>query len=435
MSMRSFRRPPVSQQAWDWVVSAVDPFHDIDHPIEGAPDKAVSKSITRKWTQTATVSATADDDNITLFFFGSHGAYDHDFQYWGDDGNCDGANGSNPRVTLAPISVLRGGTGTEVSLANLIGGYCGVMEKLYTCSEGGIPSRLVSLGVEVTDVTPSLYRKGTVGVAHANGEVEKGAYRYADYSTATGHMTFYRKPMCPTVLTQTTAIVGSYVGAMAKGVYTQARLNEIQAPSSGSLVYPNITVAGAHGAQPLLAEPGANESAYLLCPVSGNASTMSWANIDAAKGWSDSGFCPFSIVMTGLSEETVLQVTVKTTTEYFPQLTHLMECGFATYSPPYEPRAFQVYHEIMRSLPAAVPVGMNASGDYWRMAMAVYDRVVREIARYGPGVGEAIAAAATAAGAPNVALVGGAIRAVGRAARRARGEPAGSKKGRAKAQP
>jgi hypothetical protein len=413
---KAIKRLPVSNQARDWIISAVDPFHDFEHPIEGAPDAAVSKSFTRKFVQTATVSATADDDNITLFFHGSHGGAVHGFYNWGVDYLCD------PFVVvptvMSPIEVLRCPTGVVPSLETCIAGTATSVARFYTCQIIDVPSRLVSLGVEVSDITPSLYRKGSIGVGHANGEVEHGVYRVADTDGGYGHVGFYRCPMNAISLTQVAATPGSYVGPLSKGVYLQGRVNQIKPPHAAKLKYFNGNIMTVHGTAPMLACPHdvAGESVYLAAPAQDPGYVGTWDGWESQSAWSDSGFCPFSVVMTGLAEETVLQITVKTTVEYFPQVTHPFECGLATFSPPYEPEAFRYYHEIMRTLPAAVPVGMNASGDYWKMVLAALDRFVVELGRYGPGVGALITSVAKSAGQPYGVAAGTLLQAAGVAA-------------------
>ena len=227
----------------------MDPFHDFEHPIEGAPDHCVSKSYTRKFTQTATVDATSAGDNLAIFFWGCHGASDTSFYYWGVDYAPDALTTG---VAVAPIHVLRTASTLAPRLANFVTGTSTTLARFYTRQVSGIPSRLVSLGVEVTDVTPSLYRKGVIHVAHANGEREEGVYQVADSAGATTAVHHFRKPCTPWHPGQCAVIPGSYVGPAARGVYVQARLSEIQPPYAGTSVMPNGTTMGNFTMHPLL---------------------------------------------------------------------------------------------------------------------------------------------------------------------------------------
>jgi hypothetical protein len=90
-----------------------------------------------------------------------------------------------------------------------------------------------------------------------------------------------------------------------------------------------------------------------------------------------SGFQPFVIRLSGLPEQGEYRLTVRTLVEYFPEVNSLSEVGIATPSPPVSTAALELYQRVMLSAPIAVPVGSNASGDYWRVIRSL-------IARYGP---------------------------------------------------
>lgn len=409
----------LKQDSRDWLISAIDPFHDFEHPIEGAPDQVVSKSYTRKYVQTLTVAAAADDDSIVCSFTGFHGATLNRFASWGVDYACDAAT-TVSALSLAPINILKRNGSTWPSLTSYTAGTSTNLGVFYTCQVDDVPSRLVSLGIEVNDVTPALYRRGTVHVNHCTGEAEKMNVGREDATAVTplwSDISFVRKPCLPISATQVVQTPGAYVAPAAKGVYVQARLNEIQSPKRGTQKYPNAGVAGAHQFLPLIAEANATsgecaEKWYVCISDSGLNATRD--ELEAASGWRDSGFMPFVIGFSGLAAQTVLQFSCVTTVEYFPQVTHPFECGLATYSPTYDPEAFRVYHEIMRQLPAAVPISMNAAGDYWRMVVTAARRIGMTAARAAPYAGMAMSAIGNATGNPALALTGEAIQAIGR---------------------
>lgn len=398
----------ISPDSANWLLSASDPFHDFEHPIEGAPDEAISKSYTRKFVQTQTVSASADDDQITIFFTGCHGGNDVTFQSWGvdyiPDDIVNGAGGP-----LAPITIVRRAAGALApSLNSAIMGTTTILGRMYTRQVNDIPSRLVSIGLEVTDVTAQLYKKGTLFVAHANGEVEDGTYPVYDMNSAPFTVPFFRKPILPYTQSQAMAIPGSYQGALAKGCYVVGRLNKIQPPRRGTVTYTNGSTFGSYLQRPLIQETStpSGPAVATLQPVCPSLTVATFDEISAVPTWHDSGFVPFSVIMNGMAVETTLQITVKCTVEYFPQSTHPFECGLATYSPSFEPEAFRIYHEIMRQIPAAVPVGFNGAGDYWRMVQAAAKKVAFGIARYGPALADSLSLFGSMSGQPEAIALG-----------------------------
>jgi len=394
----------------NWLTSVTDPFHDFEHPIEGAPDHVIGKSFTRLFTQTISVGATADDDNLVIQFFGSHGAESMSFSSWGPDGFCD-TPGSD--VPIAPISVFRAASGVNPSLTSYAAGVTSLIASLYTAQSDLIPSRLVSLGIEVVDTSPALYRKGTLHANHMTGVVEDITLCRPDATAVTPLGSFqlaYRKPPVPSSPTALVTLPGSYTNALSKGVYLVARLNEIQGPGRGSAMMPNGNVYGSHQAVPVLAEPypaNPERDAYFAPMIAG--STNTWDQLSTMKTWRDSGFSPFTIMLRSISSESTFQITVKSTVEYFPHVTQLLECGMATYSPVFEPEAFQIYHEVMRRIPAGVPVSMNAAGDYWRLLLAALRKVMEVGRRVAPIAGVALQAVGNSTGNPALSAVGQAL--------------------------
>jgi len=404
----------LNPESKDWLISALDPFHDFEHPIEGAPDQVVSRSYTRKYTQSLTVSAAADDDNIEIQFYGFHGAKLNRFSEWGADYVCDPPDTS---VSLAPITILSKNGAAWPTIGHYFAGTATKLGNMFTAHVDDVPSRLVSLGLEVNDVTPTLYRKGTVHANHLSGESEilnVGRFDATPVTPVHSSNLFIRKPTVPISATGLIQIPGAYMGPSSKGIYVAARLNEVQPPARGQITYPNGTLTGAHQPLVLLSEAwgSTTPAEHLYTQVSDSPMGMYFEENECGSAWRDSGFMPFVVGFSGLSAETVLQISVVTTTEYFPQVTHPFECGLATFSPVYDPEAFRVYHEVMRTLPSAVPVGMNAAGDYWRMVISAARKVVSVARRTAPYAGYALQGVGAAIENPLITMAGRALSSV-----------------------
>jgi len=390
----------LSADAYDWLVGCTDPFHDFEHPIEGAPDESIGRSYTRKFVQTTTIGTTADDDNISVVFTGCHGSDGANFYNGGVDATVDNMVAG---VTMYPIMTLRSDASVGApSLVKLIAGTSVLVSGMGTCQVGTVPSRLVSLGIELTDTTQPLYKRGTLCAAHMNSPAAEGTLKMFD-GTVQQVPVFMPSPMSVTP-TEITTHPGAYIGATAKGLYLQARLNKMQPPKQQKFRAYNNTVFGSPNVSPCMREPnGPTGSVMYIVPTVNQGDVVGFTTFAYRNAWNDSGFCPFVVNLSGLSINSTLQLTVKCTVEYFPSAESLFELGLATFSPCYEPDAFRFYHEIMRQIPAGVPVAMNAAGDYWRMITSAAKKLGGYGVALAPHILKAIEYGSTIAGRPELA--------------------------------
>lgn len=104
---------------------------------------------------------------------------------------------------------------------------------------------------------------------------------------------------------------------------------------------------------------------------------------------------------TGLSDETVLTLTIRYVVESRPTAANPSMLSLASQTALYDPLALELYRAIRASLPVGVPVNFNAKGDWFRMAMShVGDALITAsplISLLGPEFGAVSLAAGTAA--------------------------------------
>lgn len=395
----------ITSDGYDWLVGAIDPFHDFERNIEGGPDHLASKSYTRRYNQSMVVTAVNDDDTIAIDFHGLHGV-NAGYRTWGTTRQ----PGGTPTVathTLYPVEVFQAVAGADPTAADYLAGTCTRIGTFATTQSPSVPSRIISLGLEVEDITPSLYKKGAVFATHVNGEVEDWENSFSDSSTPANIVVpmAAAKPFLPITTAQMAQLPGTYIGKCRDGVYIAARLAELQPPRRHLVDLTAGVSYGAYGKKSVLGYARTDGSVALLNPCAYVGATGSVGEYLTSPFLSDSGFQPFRVQFSGLSVETTLQITLKVTVEYFPQPNHLFECGLATFSPSYDPYAFLAYHAMVRTLPYAVPVGFNAHGDWWRMVVAAASRAAASLARSLPSVLEGGSAAATALGQPEIAAL------------------------------
>lgn len=383
----------VSQHAKNWLTAALDPYHDVAVRLEGLPDSTVGRSFVRVHNAAETLSATADGDSIAVIFTGMHSAYSNTVVTYDRDIL------SPSTLDVRSVMCLRAPSGVEPSLTNAVAGTATVLQRDATATEPHMPSRLIGLAVEIHDVTAPLNKKGTITAVHCTG-----GWQHVDdvrFSSAVGDMHYFVErqdstPAIPARHSDMAQYPGVYTGYSAKGIYLVARMSKAKHP---------VRLNG---------RPEQNiPHAFSINEVSGASPFPMTRLRRAAASISDlegnmvsSGFQPFVIRLTGLPATGEYRYTMRAIVEYFPESDDLTSLGIATPSPPMCQEALEVYHQCMAEMPTAVPISMNAAGDYWRMVRSA-------LQKYGPAALDAGAIFLGAAGqAPLAAVASGAAKAL-----------------------
>lgn len=367
----------ISVDGQNWLTAVLDPYHDYQIPLEGIPDALPLKSYVRVHNQIATVSATADDDQIAVLFNGLHGPESlmAEVPYY------PLASAANIK-SIHPVSVIRSTSGTVPTYHDYMQGLATKVAGFRTALTIDVASRLVAVAIEVRDVTQDLYKKGTSVSASMNGRAS--TEQWVDDGALLSHV-FAVTAALPSNTSELQATPGSVTMESREGAYLIPRFREPGTPAKfmtntiaqGDIIVPHLSILQ-HG-----------NYRFSTCP--GNVpDKLTW---NECGGGVDSGFQPCAIWFSGLSENSVLTVTVRTIVEYFPDVQKLSDLSIATSSPRYEPAVFTAYHSAITRLPCAVPVRMNAKGDWWRMVKKVMLTVAPHALKLGPLIGAGLAAA------------------------------------------
>lgn len=372
--------PPnkLPKAAQDWLTVAIDPYHDTAVNLEGMPDSTLSRSYVRVHNQTWDVACTADSDNISVNFFGFHGAPTSMNQVTSN------RNIAGTSFNLSPMTIIRSPTGVDPSVYNTAVGTATVVGGGGTTLDGTKPSRLIAMAIEIHDVTPQLYKKGTISAAHLSGTVDHvETVRYIGTDVSIERCD--EEAMRPSSLSQLQAYPTMLTGEASKGCYMIARLQHPRKPArfEGTANYGHswsLVEIGSAGTQTRFYKGGATWDDYL------------------SRGVVHSGFQPMYIRLSGLPDVGQYRITMRCIVEYFPEPSDLVDLSISTLSPAYCSKAFELYHEVVSRMPTYVPVGNNASGDFWRMAL----RVLKFVA---PPIVSAVPLALTAAGQPELGAI------------------------------
>lgn len=384
----------VSKDASDWLVQALDPFHDFQRSIEGMPDEEVGNSFVRMHVQYGVYSATAEGDRFRISFSGFHAPEAMelctmtDFQTAAPVGTI---------YNLYPINVLRSSSASNPCMPALVAGTATNLGGFATIpGVADIPSRLCAIGIEITDVTQELYKQGTISVGRSTGDFNKGEFwGYENGGAVDVHTSAATGPMIPISQSALAAHPSFIEWEAKKGCYTVGRLIKPQPPA-----YFYQSAGTAHVCHPICYQETSTTTVSQYITMHNN--TASAFDAGTARGAAPSGFEPFTIFISGVDVNAQFRVVVRTLVEYFPTYLNGATLAGATMSPIYEPNAFRVYHDAARRLPSGVPVDMNGKGDYWRMVLKALRAGTQVVLGVAP-------TALTLAGRPDLALLAKAI--------------------------
>lgn len=394
-------RGSITPQGKAAVIAALDPFHDERiADLEGWPDLKVDPSVVRTVKKSITISPLEEGGAIlinTLPLLNQTSMYLAGRSKFGNN-YIDTATGNLPAGAQGGTYVqcfkkseadngqmfnVTPGSGTSFSLAP---------DDEYLMGE----CRVIGWGFEVHNVTPELYKSGTVSVAEIpQPALETSSWILTSNYTNMGNLETSFEGLWlhghPISLSELMLTPGARQWEAAKGMYTvvpfQGRDNLATYPQyvQPVLGYKSDSdkVGHSSGGPYNTDEVGLGVFQYLNKGISAVSSSNRYAPFNSK-----------CAIFTGLSAETKLTINVIYYVETFPGARNPL-VTLASPSSGFDPVALEMISHGTRMLPVAVPVDMNGLGDW-------FAEVVSDIAP----VASAIAAATGNAWA--VPLIGGA---------------------------
>lgn len=355
-----------------WLASALDPFHDTNLDLTGLPDLNSGPSFVSMLTQSITVSSPNVSNptwtcNIGFLPLNKVGTGRNASLVAGVfPPSADSFNflpqynsGTNNDTNGGPINVNVYSSATGNDPASYVPVAFSLAQPQFSKSFGdtsGTPCRVISMGFEVTDTTPTLYQQGSL-TAYRVPYNENFMTINAQNNNALGTIVTLGMDAfggCPTSIDGATALDGSRTWDAKSGVYMVGHLED---PTSCKAFgyYAGNRVA--------ITNPDVG------IVYGGNVAPSSLIEFSFAGG--TNGFALGGVSIRGLNGiNGSLRITARIIYEYFPRCT-LADPFITLSSPsaPYDAKAFESYAHASRSLPVAVPVRMNAAGDWFRMAV------------------------------------------------------------------
>jgi len=367
-------RAGISECGKNWLIQALDPFHDTQLNPCGYPDTTASASVVQRVKNSYQVSCPAGLTTGT----------------W--DVNCALMPWLNPVQFVSGSSTMNGSTTTNVltqvndSVTLNVGG----LQTIAAASGGnlniGSVNNSSNTAYNTSNTIPSLYLAGTgrvVGYAmeivNTTSELNKQGlatmYRIPipqndDGSTVTldakytgdsinfvGSASAIFMPMPPQNIAAAQLFAGTKAWDAQKGSYNVAPFNTPDVPAQ-SLSY--IT--------PILYNTAATDST-VFAPTFARNTTITGFGAASVPSFYWTEMDMVGTYFTGLSIQTSLTVNVIVYIERFPTQDDLDLLVIAQRSPEYDIKALEAYSLIAQSLPVAVPFDENGLGDWFKGAV------------------------------------------------------------------
>lgn len=403
-------------EAVAWLKTALDPFHDYDVSIAGIPDNDSQPSVVQVIPITTTLTAppnlsvgeTWSAQIVTLpltntVMGGSFFAIDEGAPTGqGARRSQDGSQFYN----LGTVTVVRHGDNVSgqhnqawshsLSEAeeNTFGDPARVSDA-FSIDTGGTKGikKLIAGGFEVHNDTAALYKQGSVTAFSASQFVAPLSVGFVANGTAAALDTTasrsFRQP--PANRQEAASHPSSRTWEAAEGCYVPIRLGD-------TTHYQGAQSAVYHHARH-------NQLFDSNCGFQQNMESFGVPYTGSFVG----RFRHADIEMTGayfsgLSQETVLTLTIKFVVEIAPSASDAQLMYMMSPTPEYCPKAIEMYHAAVRSLPPGVPVNMNNKGDWYRMVTKALDAAAPVILPLVAAASPSAAAIASAALSANSAV-------------------------------
>lgn len=392
------RSPNLTPEGKSWLMKVMDPFHDKPFPMNvGWPDGGSGTSVNYCVKESGSVSS-------PFTVGGALQPFDMHVICWpwtndvrmNDTTDClnnvfsrqDWTNG----VPIGGIQVFGTRPGIPLDLTDRVN--CPQMAQItlplqYSSGVG----RLVSLGFEVTNVTPELYKSGTCTVWRMN-QPRREQWTGMRDATAGGvpkfwgstTNTYIREP--PTSLAQAMLLPGTRQWEAKEGSYTVVNFNKIENDfREPSYIEPVIVHNNEDGE--IQEAPSVNDFNVMVCDAINNDFDYPSAYSLRMHDINQSG-----VLYTGNHAESKYTITAIFYYESVPGIIAGIPLQLSVPLAPYDPVALAAYGAASDLMPPGVKKGENGLGDFF---LDVAQGLLSQIPVVGPALNTAITGARTPA--------------------------------------
>lgn len=367
----------LTEDGKNWLIAALDPFHDLDISPRGYPDINLSPCVMQLVKQTVQFSCPSDITSGTwdLSLFS--------LPWWTVDSFC------NLPITNNVIDTSTAGSATQYSLGGVTAIACPTGTVSWDPTNGpsgsGITttaiglndsyfagaSRVVAAGFEAVNTTSKLYKQGQVIVYRQPQPVPTGtAFMHASDGSSgyvvTGGGSYCRMSPPPGSPQQAMLLIGSRQWEASEGAYCVVTFNSLDLPADGDeWVDPVIQPSEDQGNVP---SKGFVPNPYIAGAWNSAPQLMSMSPQNMS-----------GMYFTGLSLQTTIAITLNVYVERFPSLDETDLVVLAKPSPAYDVFAQQLYTHALRDMPPGVPQYENGIGDWFAGVVSKVGSVVSKL--------------------------------------------------------
>jgi len=390
----------LSPDGKDWLVSALDPFHDFDHPLAGYPDADCSSTVVSCYqyamdiSKPATVATSTWDAHIfTLPVISNTGAGRPYMSCTVDNAGVD-ITFENPNTDrdLGYLNVVFNDAGgklfptstADMALATLTTSVL----PLSTSAFNGTSTRVIAAGFEIVDTTADIYKQGACTVYRMPQNPISHPAVINDQAAATGKLaasvgTLMYAP--PATVAEAMLLPNSRQWDAKRGAYVVCTQNSVTNPL-GRMASAQPIVSNVKGVSYFaLAQQGTTLSASVSPSITYYLSEQT-------------KIIPFNtagVMLTGLNAASTFRIKLKMYVETAPSFQFADTVVLATPSAPYDPSSLEAYSKALSRLPVGAMVSANAMGDWFRSIANIVSSVALPISRTLAGAGVPFAGAVT----------------------------------------
>lgn len=366
----------------EWLLTALDPFHDFEHQISGYPDADVSQTVVACYQYESTISA-------PLGAVGNWGCHVYSLPLTDSENGQivdEAANWSrqvekNPafHVAVGPLNIYSWeGNGQAVpNTAQAGNSQTVVLPATGVESVSSGTSRIIAMGFEVHNTTADIYRQGSVTSYRMPQNVGHHSILYQTNNLGSnGWLSGQRLRAPPTSVAEANLLKGTRTWEAKDGIYATCCQNTVHNPLQ--------QLACQHTTFGVFADAGVQSDVMVTSALANGALLSPSPN-------KISPYDTTGAIFTGLSVNTTLTVKVKFFVERAPTWRDADLAVLASPSAGYDVNALQLYAAVINMLPPAVMVGENAKGDWFRAVMSVIRHVAAPLGMalnpFVPGAG------------------------------------------------
>lgn len=362
----------LSKETGNLLALIMDPFHDFNLAHEGYPDGSSIYNVIVRYQNKATIKcpftlSAGEKWQFHVFTTPIHNKVQMAKANY--DNNVDVYGGTDEWI--GPVNIL-------YTRYNTLGT---ISELKYEAMDTYIPSkqqdcRTVSLGFEIHDVSPELYKQGSVTVYRTNSKPRSTHTWLTETGKTSMPYSFDHISRYPIDIGQAEMVPNTRTWKLEDGVYAVS----LPMPDNDY----HTTSRSNIGMQVPSAVPLNEYNFLFLAATPGKTTYTSWSPL-----------CCVGAISSVLSDATNLSyvLSYKQTLEIMPKPGDSI-MSFARKSPTVNKQFLLAYKELINLIPPGTKVGNNASGDWFRSIVRIAKAVLPTVVSVLPGPAKMVGSAA-----------------------------------------